>query len=378
MIGFIIGIGLALRALLGGLPAAEPFPGPGGGIQPPSLARESPADLLDLSDEELFKRVESDPASLGSLSIGQPGGAIVVNPIPLPSDRRWEIAPQAQTWATSETIEAIAAVVGKVHEIYSGTQPIFIGDISDLDGGRLKRHISHQGGRDVDFGFYYKAGQGAWYRPGTAATLDLPRNWVLLRAIVTQTDVETVFLDVRIQRLLYGYALSLGEDKAWLDRVFQFSRGYAKAIVCHAVNHRTHYHVRFFNPVAQELGRRVYPMLVQLKRIQPPVYSVPHKVREGETLGHLARRYGTSVRAIQQYNGLASTQIRAGRTYRIPLKGVAAPPLKPLILPARQLPPTTPEALSAAAWPTPRSMYGDKVLELARISVIVGTAFRRV
>mgnify|MGYP001570532563 FL=1 len=72
-------------------------------------------------------------------------------------------------------------------------------------------------------GFYYKGGQARWYAPGTAANLDLPRNWALVRALITCTDVETILLDTRIQRLLYKYARSISEDKDWLDRVFQFS-----------------------------------------------------------------------------------------------------------------------------------------------------------
>ncbi|MBN1938366.1 MAG: penicillin-insensitive murein endopeptidase [Candidatus Aminicenantes bacterium] len=378
MIGFLAGLGLAAKAALGFLPGSGIASFPAEMAVPAAVHRESPASLLDLSDAELLGLVETDPASLGSLSIGRPGSAAMFNAVPLPADSRWAAAPSAVTWATAETVEAVAAVVGKVHELFPGTQPIFIGDISGRDGGRLKRHLSHQGGRDVDFGFYYKGGLSAWYRPGTAANLDLPRNWVLVRAMITQTDVETILLDTRIQRALYGYALSIGEEKAWLDRVFQFSRGYSKAIICHAAGHRTHYHVRFFNPVAQELGRRVYPMLLQLKKIKPPVFSVNHRVREGETLGHLARRYGASVRAIQQYNGLASTQIRAGRVYRIPLKGVSAPPVKPLILPARFLPPVTPELLASAAWPTPASLYGERMAELSRSASVIGFAFRRI
>lgn len=58
----------------------------------------------------------------------------------------------------------------------------------------------------------------------------------------------------------------------------------------------------------------------------PPVaYSPPrpttvwHKVRPGETLGHIAQRYGTTVAAIQRANGLRGTYIRAGQTLRIPI-----------------------------------------------------------
>ena len=102
------------------------------------------------------------------------------------------------------------------------------------------------------------------------------------------------------------------------------------------------------------------------------MFTVRHTVRPGQTLGHIARRYGVTVRAIQQYNGLPSTLIRAGRTYRIPLKGVAAPPSGPQIVPARMLPPRTPAALARFDWPTPVTLYGEMLYRLARAPLLVG------
>ena len=122
----------------------------------------------------------------------------------------------------------------------------------------------------MDFGFYYKAGKGAWFAPGNSANLDVPRNWALVRALVVRTDVEAILLDTRIQQLLYRYALSIGEEKEWLDRVFQFARGLPDAIVRHVAGHRTHYHVRFYNPRSQERGRVVYPVLVETGAAPPP------------------------------------------------------------------------------------------------------------
>ena len=339
----------------------------GGG--PSSVAFPSalpPAALLDLGESELRTRIESDPASLGSLSIGSPSGGILLNGTAVPTDPGWEIVNVLESLGTAETVSFIRTAVGKVREIYPDSPAIYIGDISDAQGGRLNRHISHQAGRDVDLGFYYKSGRGWWHAPGTSANLDLPRNWAFVRALLHATDVEAILLDNRIQRLLYKHALSIGEDKAWLDRVFRFVKGARDAKICHVSGHRTHYHVRFFNPVAQELGRRAYPILVSLKKINPPVLSVRHVVRQGETLGQIARRYGVSVRAIQSYNGLSSSLIRAGRSYRIPVKGVAAPKTGPLIVPARMLAPRTPAALAAYDWPTPIGMYGEMLVNLAR------------
>ena len=164
--------------------------------------RETPAALLALSDEDLAARIESDPATIGPLSIGSAGSAVLFNAVALPEDPRWRVAPGSESWTTTETIAAIEAAVATVGELFADTPPITIGDISALAGGRLKRHESHQAGRDVDFGFYYKPGRGAWFTPGTAANLDLPRNWAFVRALLARTDVERVFLDTRIQRLL--------------------------------------------------------------------------------------------------------------------------------------------------------------------------------
>ena len=46
---------------------------------------------------------------------------------------------------------------------------------------------------------------------------------------------------------------------------------------------------------------------------------VTHRVRSGETLGVIARKYGASVAAIQKANGLRSHQIRVGQRLRIPV-----------------------------------------------------------
>ncbi|MDE2731080.1 MAG: LysM peptidoglycan-binding domain-containing protein [Bacteroidota bacterium] len=46
--------------------------------------------------------------------------------------------------------------------------------------------------------------------------------------------------------------------------------------------------------------------------------TITHRVRRGDTLGRLASRYNTSVRAIQQQNGLRGTRIRVGQQLKIP------------------------------------------------------------
>ncbi|MCX8112778.1 MAG: LysM peptidoglycan-binding domain-containing protein [Bacteroidia bacterium] len=71
----------------------------------------------------------------------------------------------------------------------------------------------------------------------------------------------------------------------------------------------------------------------------PATYTPPrptyiyHRVQPGENLGLIAQRYGTTVNAIRQANGLRGHLIRAGQTLRIPAKA-SAPPSIPQSPPA--------------------------------------------
>ena len=52
-----------------------------------------------------------------------------------------------------------------------------------------------------------------------------------------------------------------------------------------------------------------------------------HKVRRGQTLGSIAQRYGTSIRALQRLNGLKSAHlIRIGQRLRVPVRGQGRQP----------------------------------------------------
>lgn len=50
-----------------------------------------------------------------------------------------------------------------------------------------------------------------------------------------------------------------------------------------------------------------------------------HKVKSGENLGVISRKYGLSVKAIQSANGMKNTRLRAGQTLLIPLPSVSKP-----------------------------------------------------
>jgi len=313
---------------------------------PPSPAQSAPLNVVPPDPETLRRLVATDPHALASLSIGRPDAGALLNAVPIPENPLWRVLDARRAWASEETVAFLAAAVEKVEERYPGSPPLVIGDVSFLHGGPLGRHRSHESGRDADIGWYFLDGPATDLRHGDAKKLDLARSWALVRAFVTETDIEHIFMDRKLQAVLYHYAAASGENQQWLVGLFGSVSGRSGAIVEHERGHKTHMHVRFYNRRAQEWARVAYPFLVAAGLAPPPV--VMHKARSGETLALLAHRYHVSPAAIRAANGLRSSAIRAGRRYRVPVCHAEAPDVAPLNVPARRLPPVATATLSGA------------------------------
>lgn len=306
---------------------------------------QRPHPLDGWSEDQITRAVNGDLGSLGSMSVGSPSAGLLVNPRSARASELYRPVAAGSAWATEETLAYLDAALARVHASIADTPPLPLGDISAESGGPISPHVSHQSGRDVDIGYFYRGDQ-RWYRRGNAQNLDLPRNWAFVRALVTETDVDLIFIDHSIQALLREYALTHGENRTWVEGLF--GGGGQRAIVRHARGHATHIHVRFYNPVAQETARRSYAALVA-RGVVPPVQSfLPHQVKKGETLGKIAKKYNVSVLAIKRANRLKKSLIREKRTYLIPIAHPRpAPPPKRLVFPPRRLPPTAPETRAA-------------------------------
>lgn len=329
--------------------------------------------VVSMSDAEIEGKVKGDVASLGPMSVGLASAGALVNAVNMPAEsERWKAVDPGHAWGTRETIDYLTRAIDAVHERWPGTPKMFIGHISARNGGHLSPHLSHQAGRDVDVS-YYLDGNAPWYARATERNLDRARTWTFVRTLITDTDAELILIDTSVQRLLKDYAQSIGEPQAWLDEVFQVGGKGARPLIRHAKGHATHIHVRFYNPVAQELGRRAMPYLVQrgvLKRpstartaaAAPAAGYIEHRARSGDTLGSLARRYGVTVDEIKRANNIRGTAIRAKNVYKIPKKGAPAPPSRrraaaattlrasgPIVIPPRRLPPGEPANRSQSA-----------------------------
>ena len=157
-----------------------------------------------------------------------------------------------------------------------------------------------------------------------------------------------ILVDRSLQKLLKRHAKQVGEDPSWLNLIFAGGQGRAP-IILHAPGHATHLHIRFFNPQAQLRASRAYPHLVKAGIIKKVTIYARHRVRRGETLGGLARRYHTSVKAIQTANGLRSNRIVAKRVYKIPKRGGPPPLQGQLSFPVRLYPPPLDEKVEKSA-----------------------------
>ena len=116
--------------------------------------------------------------------------------------------------------------------------------------------------------------------------------------------------------------------------------------------------------------------VLRIEREPPrPAYAT-HRVRSGDTLGALARRYGTSVRAIQVANNMGRrTVIGIGQRLRMPTSRAAADAEAAADRTARAAPEPEPRRAAAPAAPAPtaaraatthRVVRGDNLTDLAR------------
>ncbi|HOU90024.1 MAG TPA: penicillin-insensitive murein endopeptidase [Polyangiaceae bacterium] len=226
----------------------------------PTVLITPPAHPLDgIPASELGCRVLRAPSSVGAASLGAPNRGALFNGEQLVTGARWVVESPENAWVTPESARALRRAVEAVHQEHPGAPPLHLGDASREHGGYLRPHRSHQAGRDVDVGFFYRDGPG-WYLPATAENLDRARTWSLLRALLATGEVEYVFLDQGVQALLAEHAAAAGEDPGWLAELFG-GAARSTAPIRHTWGHRTHLHVRFLSPDAVETGLRLAPHL---------------------------------------------------------------------------------------------------------------------
>ena len=155
-------------------------------------------------------------------------------------------------WKSFATANTVAVLDGVLRQ-WAKTghkQPVIVGNMSSRNGGRLQPHSTHQSGRDVDLGYpqILPAGEELNWRVMNSRNLDAKENWALLSTLVQTGQVEVIYIDREIQKLLYEYAvkqnlMSKSALKRWME--YPSPTGSGNPVIQHVKGHVDHMHVRF-------------------------------------------------------------------------------------------------------------------------------------
>jgi LysM repeat protein len=185
---------------------------------------------------EGFARIDRDKGNL-------------VAGVQLPPGKHYVVKWEAGAWGTAKTIRVIQSAVASYKRKLPGGPKVHIGDISKRGGGKFRPHVSHQHGRDVDIGYVLKGkfAHEKRFKSANADNLDVPRTWTLIKAFLDSDEVTYIFMDYKIQKLLYDYAKGRGYSEDTLDELFQYPRGRRRThgLIRHWKGHVNHFHVRF-------------------------------------------------------------------------------------------------------------------------------------
>jgi murein endopeptidase len=196
--------------------------------------------------------VEDDAPS--AQSVGVPWSGTLRDATRFPAGDGYVIRRPTRAYGTRTTVAHVQHVVAAVRAAYPDRHVLGIGDFSAEHGGAISDHRSHQSGRDVDIGLFYREQPATYPREfvhATEANLDEAATLALVSRFAATADkdggVQVMFLDYEVQGLLYHWGLDHGVSEAKLDRLFQFGhgRGASEGLVRHIPGHDNHLHVRF-------------------------------------------------------------------------------------------------------------------------------------
>ena len=244
------------KALAQGPSARECSPAPASPKARTSAGAETSAAIAPTPKPPTRSGDLDELSSLGQ-SLGAPRRGALFGGRKIESGPGHWVRNPERAFATDATIDHLEAVFEQIRPETRKAHKLVVGDLSWQVGGFLPGHFSHQSGRDVDLGLFYRVrppGFPGRSVDGTKDNLHYRATLTLLMALAdtaeSPTGVEWILLDYRLQRLLYKYARRQGVDTAELDVLFQFPRKPTarEGIVRHFPGHANHMHVRFKCP----------------------------------------------------------------------------------------------------------------------------------
>ncbi len=177
-------------------------------------------------------------------SIGAPWSGRLQAPARLEEGKRYHLRRPWRTYGTRTTVELVRQAVLDTLQDFPKAHDLAIGDLSQESGGWISEHASHQSGRDIDIGLFYKKqpkGYPAAFIAATKATLDAPATFRLISKLAATRNedggVQFIFVDQRLQNVMLAWAEKAGVSEKRIAN--------AVAVMRHIPHHNDHLHVRF-------------------------------------------------------------------------------------------------------------------------------------
>ena len=249
-----------------------------------------------------------------TISYGHPYHGSLENGVPFPTQfPGYHLRDESKSYTTPEVVGALLDAIEAVRTQFPDTCDLFIADFTVAGGGAAIHHRSHQNGRDVDIGLYAKGNHPLnSLVPMNEENLDPAKTWCLIENLIASQRVQYIFLDRRIQRILYEYTVSRGYDQAYLERVFGNVRG---SLIQHIPNHFDHMHVRFFTPWstlaahigADELEKQSVIEIAQQSYLPKRVNYYVNGSEKG--LDELAHSFGVTTGDLCRWNHISPSSV---------------------------------------------------------------------
>jgi penicillin-insensitive murein endopeptidase len=194
-------------------------------------------------------------------SVGAPHHGVITDAVELPAEGDGFVRYRKNGenhWGNPRLVRALETAAANVREKMPGVAPLVVGDLSGHFGGKIPRHQSHRSGRDVDLPWFVTTPEGIPVRnPGfvnvaadglarvegtdTFVRLDVPREWLLVKELVTSKDADVLwmFCSREVEALLVEYARARGEpmDLVWRAETVLWQPG-------DSLTHDDHIHLR--------------------------------------------------------------------------------------------------------------------------------------
>ena len=214
-----------------------------------------PGDFLELTPTKA-PPLPHPKAVLGQ-SRGHTNSGRLRRPTRLHKGKGYFIRRAHRSYGAEHTVAYTKRMVRSVRRQFPKVHTLAIGDISAVKGGKITRHASHQSGRDIDIGFYFRrkpSGYPSSFVVATTKNLHFGATWKMLREFVELANrplgVEKIFMSYSTQRILYKMAKKRGIPERQLRAMFQYPRGKfaSEGFIRHEPGHDEHIHVRFKCP----------------------------------------------------------------------------------------------------------------------------------